>query len=139
MNHKKNLLLVAVLASITLLTACASKGQNEMNDHTGMDMPQKLTIEFSSNPSAVMLGQEVELLEHVSKKGEPVKDASVEMEIWRDGDQQHEKVKAAADQKGNYIVKKTFNQAGLYHATLHTTTSEIHQMPTKDFQVGHSK
>ncbi|WP_018130608.1 FixH family protein [Effusibacillus pohliae] len=137
MNCKKSVFLLTVVPSIVLLTACASQGNTgHHNDHqTGMDVPQKLTIEFSTDPNPVVVNQAARLIEHVSQNGQPIADATIEMEIWREGDSQHEKVKAAADQNGAYVVQKTFGQAGHYHVTLHTTARGVHQMPTKDFQV----
>ncbi|MFC4766345.1 FixH family protein [Effusibacillus consociatus] len=124
-----------VLAGLVALPGC---GSNQEDHSRHADHPQKLTIEFTTNPKEIQPGKEVELIARVSKGSEPVKDADVDLEIWRDGTEKHEMLETKPDKKGAYHLKKTFPEAGLYHVTIHTTTSEIHQMPTVDFQVGQS-
>lgn len=124
-----------IIASVIFLSACGSNSTNQNQMRTPA-VPQKLTIEFATNPASIQPGNEAQLIAHVSKGSEPVKDASVEMEVWRDGDDKHDMMKATPDNKGAYTAMKTFEKAGSYHATIHTSTSEIHQMPTFNFQVG---
>ncbi|GAX91552.1 hypothetical protein EFBL_3242 [Effusibacillus lacus] len=131
----KQKIFTILLASILLVTGCGGKNSDN-NKEQPRTAPQKLTIQFVTDPKEIQVGQETKLIATVAKGAEPVKDADVEMEIWRDGEEQHQKLKAAPDNKGGYVTKQTFAAAGSYHATIHTTTSEIHQMPTFDFQVG---
>jgi hypothetical protein len=135
---RTRLLLTGTLISILLLPGCsspASTSNHDMDNMQGMKMTDQLTIDFTTNPATVHKGTEAQLIEHVKQAGKDLPDASVVMEIWNDNNPQHEKIKATPDNKGNYIVKKVFDQSGTYHVTLHTTTDDLHQMPTKEFQV----
>lgn len=127
---------IVLTSSTFLLTACSSGGHDMSTmDGMNMDKPLKADISFATAPAKLVVGQEAQLIETVVSAGKPVDDADVEMEVWLDGDASHEKVKATADGAGKYLLKKTFTKPGLYHATLHTTANDMHQMPTKDFQV----
>ncbi|MFC4767025.1 FixH family protein [Effusibacillus consociatus] len=87
-----------------LLSACAwHENQNHGTDH---NTPIKLTNDFSTKPQMIPVGNEAQLIAYVTKQGKPVNDATIEMELWRDGDQDHEKLKATGEQAGNYTVKK---------------------------------
>lgn len=131
MKLKQPLILLSVLISTLALSACGA----DRTPPQGSVLPQKLTIDFATNPSEIRAGTKAQLIARVSRANQPVKDAVVEMEMWREGETKHETIKATPDGKGAYTVNKTFAEAGTYHVTLHTTTSEIHQMPTVDFQV----
>lgn len=139
-----------LLLSLTVLTACGSSGQQSvgqsnkdqtetMNMNMDTDQANLYSIEFSTDPAEIHAGQEIKLIEKVSQKGKPITDATVEMEIWRDGEKNHKMVPSSGGQDGNYNVYQSFPDAGTYHVTLHTTANTIHQMPTKELQVQSAK
>lgn len=153
MKRRRGWFFLSFLIAIGLLTGCGgqniaqpqnnqSQGDGSQGNHSqdmkmdqNMEMNQNFTIEFSTDPNPVTVNHPARLIERVTKNGQPVTDAIVKMEIWKEGNSQHEIVDASAGQNGTYTVEKTFEQAGLYHVTLHTSVQGYHQMPTKDFQV----
>lgn len=123
------LLIAAAIAS----AGCGSSAEHEHHG-TSTTKPVKLTIDFTTAPSPAKAGAEAELLATIARAGEPVPDAKVEFEIWQ-GEGAHETVDAKAEGDGRYTLKKTFTQPGTYQVTIHTTTKELHQMPTMKFEV----
>jgi len=134
MNLKHGALICSVLA-LLFTSACGS--EPEQKQGTTINKPVKLDIQFSTTPSPVPAGQEVQLNSQIAQNGTPVTNAEVALEVWREGDtaEQHEIVPATKSADGQYVAKKSFAKAGLHHVTVHVTTPDIHQMPTFDFQV----
>ncbi|WP_157729355.1 FixH family protein [Tumebacillus algifaecis] len=113
---------------------CGTNGADEHENHQGANVPQKLTITFATNPTPAKTGGETELVATIAQVGKPVQGAKVEFEIWQ-GEEAHETLEAHAGKDGAYSVKKTFTKPGTYQVTIHTTTKELHQMPTETFEV----
>ncbi|WP_161780717.1 FixH family protein [Tumebacillus flagellatus] len=133
---KPYLLCAAVALSSILLTACGGEMDHDhMMMHETNGTVKKMDISFETNPQSLAVNQEGTLKANVSAGGKPVSDATVEIETWADGDNNHETTKGKSDKQGGYTVQKKFNKAGKYHATVHVTTSELHQMPTFEFTV----
>ncbi|MFD2169936.1 FixH family protein [Tumebacillus lipolyticus] len=125
---------VAVSAIVAMTSVgCGSDQAQDPHQAHGSNAPQKLTINFATNPSPVKVGEEAELVANISQGDAKVEDAKVEFEIWR-GEEKHETLKATG-KDGVYSLKKSFAEAGKYQVTIHTTTKEIHQMPTVSFEV----
>ncbi|ARU60270.1 hypothetical protein CBW65_03725 [Tumebacillus avium] len=123
------LLIAAMVASV----GCGSSAEHEQHG-TSTTKPVKLTIDFTTAPSPAKAGAEAELLATIARAGEPVPDAKVEFEIWQ-GEGAHETLDAKALGDGRYTLNKTFMEPGTYQVTIHTTTKELHQMPTVTFEV----
>ncbi|MBL0388209.1 FixH family protein [Tumebacillus sp. ITR2] len=127
---KRNLWLVPALA--LTLTGCSASQKTEPIPAK----PAVPVIVFNTNPAPLHVNQEGNLIATVTVNNDPVKKATVEFEIWGDSDTaQHEKIPATGDDQGHYSLKKSFAKADTYHVTIHTTTAELHTMPTMDFQV----
>ena len=75
------------------------------------------------------------LTARITLESQPVNDADVEFEIWKEGADAHETVKPTVEAAGRYTTRKTFDQPGLYHVMIHTTARGLHQMPTHDLTV----
>jgi hypothetical protein len=142
MNRTRQFLRTALLISAATLifTACGDT-KEEQGQHAGhqhmeeTNKPHKIKIDLATHPSPVIAGQKVDLIGRVTDNDQPVPDAEMNIEIWRDGDTTKEKIAAKPDNKGGYIVTKTFDQPGKYKATLHTNVKDMHIMPTKEFEV----
>ncbi|TCP58001.1 YtkA-like protein [Tumebacillus sp. BK434] len=128
--------IAALLTAAALATAgCGTDGGTDHAQHgTGTTKPQKLNIEFTTTPSPAKAGAEAELVATIARAGEPVTDAKVEFEIWQ-GEGAHETLNVKGGNDGRYALKKTFTTPGTYQVTIHTTTKELHQMPTVSFEV----
>ncbi|KEO82291.1 FixH family protein [Tumebacillus flagellatus] len=127
---KRMLWLIPALAALAL-TGCGSQKTEPLPAK-----PAVPTIVFATNPTPLHVNQEGSLTATVTVNTDPVKQATVEFEIWGDSDAaNHEKLPAASDDNGHYSIKKTFAKADIYHVTIHTTTRDVHTMPTVEFQV----
>jgi hypothetical protein len=129
-----------VFVAATLLLAAGCSGNSDGRDaspHTdpGTAKPQKVTIDWQPDPAAPQAGQAVALTAHVTLDNQPVNDAEVDLEVWKEGSDAHETLKPTVDAQGHYTARKTFDQGGLYHVTIHTTARGLHQMPTRDLKV----
>jgi hypothetical protein len=121
------------LATLPLAGCVAEKGAHDHASH-GSVKPQKLTIALQTQPTPVRVGQPATLVATVKAGEKHVDDAEVEFEVWQ-GDGPHETLKAKAAGEGAYQAEKTFAKAGTYSVTIHTTTRELHQMPTVQLEV----
>ncbi|KEO84114.1 FixH family protein [Tumebacillus flagellatus] len=135
MNMKKYKLWGALALSSVMLTACGSQMDHEHMMHGTSSTVKKMDITFETVPQPLVVSQEGTLKANVMVGGKPAADVTVEIETWADGDNNHETAKATSDQKGGFLVQKKFDKAGKYHATVHTTSSELHQMTTFEFNV----
>jgi hypothetical protein len=126
-----------VAAALLLATGCAGTSDgHDASQHTGHNAaPQKVTIDWQPAPAEPKAGQAVAITAKLTLENQPVNDAEVEFEVWKEGSEAHEMLKPTADQQGRYTTRKTFDQPGLYHVTIHTTAKGLHQMPTRDLQV----
>lgn len=137
---KRTLRVLALTAAMTVIsTGCSSNNGGsggEMQHNNNQTTYKKMTIDLSTNPTAPVSGQEVQLMAHITRENQPVTDAKVEMEFWRDGDTtEHTKLPAQGGKDGNYTLTHKLTEAGKYKVIIHTTAGGIHQMPTKEFSV----
>jgi hypothetical protein len=126
---KRMLWLVPALA--LALTGCSSQQTEPLPAKPAVPI-----IEFNTNPKPLVVNQAGNLTATVMVNNDPVKQATVEFEIWEEGDNTpHETIPAQGDDQGHYTATKTFAKANVYHVMIHTTTAEIHTMPTMSFNV----
>lgn len=71
-------------------------------------------------PDSPQKGKSTVITGHVmDAKGNPVTGAEVEFEIWKEGNNKHQYVKAEEKKNGEYIKIFTFPETGTYHVQLH--------------------
>lgn len=137
MPLKKITLLTALCASL-LLTACAPDNADDHAGHGDMNTakPALFDVDFTT-ATPIKTGDKVTLTAHVHQDGEPIDDAEVMLEYWREGDTdtEHQKVEAKPQGNGDYTVTERFTDPGTYRLILHTTANDLHKMPTVDFEV----
>lgn len=71
------------------------------------------------NAQEMVVGEENDLLVHVSLHDEPLTNARVRYEIWRDGDDKHEWLDAEEIAPGEYVTTHTFKEPGSYQLQIH--------------------
>ena len=113
------------------LSACGS----EQAKPAGAVKPVKMDLNFFTTPSVIKAGEEVRLRLAVTRTGKIVQDAEVEYEIWREGDKRTFVKELAPYVLGMYELKKKYTTPGVYHIIPHTTSQDMHQMPTLEFTV----
>jgi hypothetical protein len=98
---------------------------------------QPLQVSFSPKPSAgSKAGEAVTLSVSVSQNGQPVEDAQdVTFEIWKNGQEAHEWIKANKSGGGVYAVTHTFPQPGTYVIMYHVTAHDQHSMQKREWNV----
>lgn len=135
MKRKQAIFWGTLVVSSMMLTACGGGMDHEKMQNMSSGEMQKMDISFQTNPSPLVANQQGTLTALVKMGDKPATDVKVEIETWADGESKHDKEEAVSDKKGGYSIKKTFPKPGTYHAVLHTTSSDLHQMPTVDFEV----
>jgi hypothetical protein len=134
LKMKRKAWLAAFVLAAMAGVGCGTDRPQEDARQPEATVPQKLNIQFTTNPSPAKVGEETELVATISRSEEPVADAKVEFEIWQ-GEGAHETIEAQERKNGAYSSRKTFTKPGTYQVTIHTTTKDLHQMPTMTFEV----
>lgn len=129
---KKTIVYILTLGlAAALTTGCGADQKADEHAHHETAKPQKLTITMQTEPKSPRAGEAVTLVATVKAGEKPVKDATVELEIWQgEGDGPHETVPTKAAGDGTYKAQTQFAKVGRYQVQIHTTTSDLHQMPT---------
>lgn len=134
MKKKTALLVIAIL----LLAGCGQQNAADHNHDQGSNPPslQPVEVQISIQPEQAESGKPVTILATVTQGDEKVDDADeVVFEIWRDDEQQHEKLDGTPENNGVYSVSKTFEHPGLYNVIAHVTARDMHTMPLEKITV----
>ncbi|NEW05677.1 FixH family protein [Paenibacillus sp. SYP-B3998] len=127
-----------VLLGVILLGGCQNSSTDDLNmtemEHSSMKM---IEVELLITPETPKINEQVRVQATITQDGQKVKKVSdVTFEIWAEGQSsKHEKIKGIKKENGVYTVEKTFQTAGTYNVTSHTTAESMHTMPTKQFKV----
>ncbi|TXC90306.1 hypothetical protein FS935_14735 [Metabacillus litoralis] len=90
------------------------------HQHSSVKIMTEDLAEFTVN-------KEEELFTMINKGNDPLIDATVRFEIWKEGNDHHHYVDAIeSTTKGSYISNFTFDEVGLYHIIVHVEKAEIH-------------
>lgn len=121
--------LIIIFAGI-ISVACSQQDEEEE--------PQFLDVQLTATPEKAEVNEEITFEAKVTYGSEEVKDADeVKFEIWRSHDENHEKIMAVHNENGIYRLKKSFTEEGTYYIISHVTARSMHNMPKKEFIVGH--
>lgn len=127
--------LIALILFVGIVTGCSNEKDNtEKNEET----PSLEFVEVSiQTPEQINLNEEIQIQAIVTQGTDQVDDANeVKFELWKVGQEKHEKIEAQNDGKGIYSIKKTFSENGQYAVIAHVTARSMHTMPQKEFTVG---
>ncbi|WP_141540272.1 FixH family protein [Bacillus cereus] len=72
---------------------------------------------------------------HLKQKEEALTGAEVQLEIWKDGAEKHEYIPAEEGNKGEYVSKHTFKDAGAYKVKVHVKKGELHEHKEETVEV----
>lgn len=130
---KKYLLLLSIVL-LLFIGACSSK---ETKNEDTQGIPEIIEVHIQTEPEMLDPGKPVAIQAIVTQGSEPVDDAQeVKFEIWKKGQEDHEKIEGKYQGKGIYSTGKAFDQAGIYYVIAHVTAREMHNMPKKELTVG---
>lgn len=113
-------------------------GTNEEKQESNSEVEEfvPIAVDIVIHPSPIEVNKEVTFEAAVTQGDEKVEDASdVEFEIWKDNEENHEKIKAEHQGDGIYSIKKSFADVGVYHVIAHVQARDLHTMPQRDFDV----
>ncbi|MCM3669002.1 FixH family protein [Mesobacillus maritimus] len=111
-----------------VLTGCSEEEQPS-------EIPELLEVEIRT-PETINVNEEVIIEALVTQGDEKVDDATtVEFEIWKSGEEEHEKVEGENKGNGIYSITRTFQEEGEYSVISHVTARDMHNMPKKEFTV----
>ncbi len=126
----------AIIFAIMLLISGCGTTEEKQESNSTVDEFVPISVDISIYPSPIEVNKEVTFEATVIQGNEKVVDASdVEFEIWKEGEENHEKIKSEQQEDGIYSIKKTFADIGTYHVIAHVTARDMHTMPQRDFDV----
>ncbi|MHC0036843.1 FixH family protein [Pseudoneobacillus sp. C159] len=124
-----------VMSLLLVMVGCGKDKESDQSN--GAVSPPALIEVTIHTPETININEEVKLEATVTQGDELVDDANeVKFEVWKIGEEEHEKVDATNDGKGVYSIKKTFTEDGHYSVIAHVTARSMHSMPKQDFTVG---
>ncbi|WP_421382911.1 FixH family protein [Bacillus salacetis] len=86
-------------------------------------------------PDTVKKEEEFDLTGHAKHGEEPLTEAQVRFEIWKDGEEKHEFIDTSEEGEGEYKASHMFSEAGTYHVKLHIEKGELHTHTEKTVTV----
>lgn len=118
-----------------VISGCGTT-EEKQESNTGSGEIALVGVDIAIHPSPIEVNHEVTFEATVTQGDEKVDDASdVEFEIWKDDEENHEKMKAKHQGEGIYSIKKSFANVGTYHVVAHVEARDFHTMPQRDFDV----
>ncbi|KPC77568.1 hypothetical protein ADL26_02190 [Thermoactinomyces vulgaris] len=137
MKRHTAMLLVGLLTLSGVLTACQTntKQTQHHQHHTQTTQSTQLNITFQTDPAHPDKDKPVKLISHITADKQPVEDAKVEFEVWKQG-AKHQMIAAQKTKGGVYQATHTFKEEGQHVAVVHVTTPATHQMINATFVVG---
>jgi hypothetical protein len=128
-------ILVALILFGGIVAGCSNETDNTKQKE---ETPSLEFVEVSiQTPEQINLNEEIQIKAIVTQGKDQVDDANeVKFELWKVGQEEHEKIEAQNDGKGIYSIKKTFSENGNYAVIAHVTARSMHSMPKKEFTVG---
>lgn len=127
---------LAIIFTIMLLISGCGTTEEKQESNSTVDELVPISVDISIYPSPIEVNKEVNFEATVTQGDEKVEDASdVEFEIWKDNEENHEKIKAEHNADGIYSITKSFTDVGAYHVIAHVEARDMHTMPQRDFDV----
>lgn len=123
---------------VMLLAACNSANDNDKQSGEKKEDQElkQLQVEILTGEDAFEPGDEGKIEIQVTYGDEPVHDADeVLFEIWKHGDEEHDKIEGTHEKDGKYYVTYQFEE-GVYYVVPHVTARGLHNMPKRMFLVG---
>lgn len=114
-----------------LLTSCSS----ESDSADRQPVSEGLTLRMKTDPESPRRNHETKLVVQVLEKGQPVTGADVKVGFQHDSGKKMERVKAKLSPKGEYTVKKTFYQSGVYRLSVYARKQAFSATAAKDLIV----
>jgi hypothetical protein len=122
------------IAALAVALALMAAGCGSQEEAAPSASPVEVALALA--PKEPVAGEAITFAVTVTQDGAPVNDArSVEFELWKDGQEQHEMIPAALEKDGVYTAQKTFAKPGSYYVMYHVTARDFHNMQKHPFTV----
>lgn len=87
-------------------------------------------------PERIKVEEQTTISAKVTQGDDNVDDAlDVLFEIWKDDQEDHDRIEGKHQKNGIYAVEKSFTEPGTYYIISHVTARGMHVMPKQEFQV----
>jgi len=117
---------ITVLLSVILsLSGCNKTSDKDNNNLTIIEVDLSV--------------QESTIEAHVTQGTENVKDATVNFEIWKDGEEDRVMVDGENNGDGIYSITTNLDSIGTYNVIAHTYARGMHTMPKLQFKIKNPK
>ncbi|UOY93871.1 FixH family protein [Ectobacillus sp. JY-23] len=103
--------------------------QGHVHEHGNSDV----SIHFMADK--LVTGQSADIKAHITQKNAALTAANVQFEIWQEGNEKHEYVRATESVKGEYVAAPIFKAAGTYIVKVHVEKGDIHEHTEQKVQV----
>jgi 5-hydroxyisourate hydrolase-like protein (transthyretin family) len=121
--------LLGIIGTLLFATGCGSEEQS-------LQPPVPIEVELNIQPAEPTAEQHVTFSVTVKQNGTTVNDADeVELEFWKDGQEQHETIPTKKTGDGVYSAEKSFAEPGTYYVMYHVTARDFHSMAKREFAV----
>ncbi len=114
----------------------ATANHDEGEDHDDHDHEGSVSIHLMK-PDTIKANEEAKMMVQVENEEQPLKDAKVRFEIYKEGQEKHEYVELDSSKAGEYEVSYAFPESGTYNVQVHVTKGEelhTHKMETVEVQ-----
>ncbi|MCJ7842986.1 FixH family protein [Lederbergia sp. NSJ-179] len=101
----------------------AAEENHDHGEHEHGDHAEGFSMHFMI-PENVNKGEETDLVVHIQDNQEPMKEANVRYEIWKEGNESHQWLDAKEESAGEYSSRFTFEETGSYHIKIHVENNE---------------
>ncbi|WP_379966649.1 FixH family protein [Ectobacillus sp. sgz5001026] len=110
-----------VMPEVKVIVGNAAVTKDTSNDeHDHSDLSIRLMADsLQANATSKMMA-------HVEQNGSVLTGATVEFEMWKDGNEKHEFVPAKEGMQGEYNASPVFKEAGSYHVKVHVEKDQLH-------------
>ena len=120
MNWNK-LVMAGFAIMLCMLTTIACK-QTQKEDQIKAPTTAQLDVSFNVIPEQPVPNMTPTLQTTVTQNNKAITNARVDLEVWKDGTEKHQMIKATHSQDGNYTVDCPLQDEGNYKVAVHVST-----------------
>jgi hypothetical protein len=115
-----------------MISGSFTVGSAQNDSHAHHDSGVHMHLEL---PDPVQAGQTIEASAHVGLDQKALSGANVRLEVWKQGNGQHEFIETSEKKPGEYAATLSFPEKGTYHVKLHVEKDKIHDHQEKTVTV----
>jgi hypothetical protein len=83
-------------------------------------------VDFHFEPATTKVNQPTDLTVHLIKDNQPLTQATVKFEYWKNGDEKHQFIDAGEGKAGAYTAQAVLSSPGEYTVKIHVEKGDIH-------------